>query len=157
MYSWSYWKRKFWRYIFPYLVLYLVSTLIGLILYDFDFEAMFLTQTWDPDGNYNRFQFLHLIIGIIPFYGPGIWFLPVIFSAIILLPLLYKGFSGKLKWAVITLVSCFVLEILIQLYIFNYIGAPPFPTWDAYYDFLFIYMFFATNVLFMITAVALGM
>ena len=157
LYSWSYWKRKFWRFIFPYLVLYLISTIIGLILYDFDFEAMFITQTWDPEGTYNRFQFLHLIIGIIPFYGPGIWFLPVIFSAIIILPLLYKGFSGKFIWAAITLISCFLLEILIQLYIFTNIGGPPFPTWEAYYDFQLIYMFFVTNVLFMISAVALGM
>jgi len=157
LYSWSYWKRKFWRYIFPYLVLYLVSTIIGLILYDFNFEAMFLTQTWDPDGGYNRFQFLHLIIGIIPFYGPGIWFLPVIFSAIIILPLLYKGFSGKILWAAMTLIFCYFLEIMIQLFIFQNLGAPPFPTWEAYYDFQLIYMFFATNILFMITAVALGM
>lgn len=157
LYSWNYWKRKFWRYIFPYIILYLVSTIIGLILYDFYFQGMFHTQTWDPDGNYNRFQPIHLLIGIIPFYGPGIWFIPVIFSAIIILPLLYKGFSGKLIWAALTLICCYFLEILIQLFIFYNIGAPPFPSWEAYYDFQLIYMFFATNVLFMITAVALGM
>jgi len=152
-YSWSYWKRKFWRYIFPYLVIYLISTIIGLILYDFDFELMYFVQTLDPDDHYNRFRFIHLIIGILPFYGPGIWFLPVIFSAIIILPLFYKGFSGKLIWAGLTLLFCYVLEILIQLYIFFFIGAPPFPTWEAFDTYIFI----ATNILFMITAVALGM
>ncbi|MFX0057053.1 MAG: acyltransferase family protein [Candidatus Hodarchaeota archaeon] len=152
-YSWSYWKRKFWRFIFPYLVIYLVSTIIGLILYDFDFELMYFSQTWDPDGLYNRFRFIHLIIGILPFYGPGIWFLPVIFSAIIILPLLYKGFCGKLIWAGLTLLLCYVLEIVIQLYIFFFIGTPPFPSWEAFEAYIFI----VTNILFMITAVALGM
>ena len=62
-----------------------------------------------------RFSFPHLFIGILPFYGPGNWFLPVVFWSILIMPLLYKGFSGNLKWRIISLILCFVVEYLVQL------------------------------------------
>ena len=71
LYSWKYFKKKFWRYIFPFLLLYLVSTLIGLIIYGFDLNALL-------EGNYlPHWGIMHLFIGIFPFWGPGNWFLPV--------------------------------------------------------------------------------
>ncbi|MFX1360770.1 MAG: acyltransferase family protein, partial [Promethearchaeota archaeon] len=151
LYSWPYFKRKFWRYIFPFLILYLVSTLIGLIIDGLDALTQFQPQ-WD---------YGHLFIGILPFWGPGNWFLPVLFASILLLPLLYKGFSGKIYWRIITLIICFTIEIAIQLLFFFYIYMPthivPFPTWEAYYNYLHTYMWVATSPLFMLSAIGLGM
>ncbi|MFW9946240.1 MAG: acyltransferase family protein [Candidatus Odinarchaeota archaeon] len=151
LYSWSYFKRKFWRYIFPFLILYLVSTLIGLIINGLDALTQFQPQ-WD---------YGQLFIGILPFWGPGNWFLPVLFASILLLPLLYKGFSGKMYWRIITLIICFTIEIAIQLLFFFYVYIPthivPFPTWEAYYNYLHTYMWVATSPLFMLSAIGLGM
>ncbi|MFX1496805.1 MAG: acyltransferase family protein [Promethearchaeota archaeon] len=151
LYSWNYFKRKFWRYIFPFLILYVLSTSIGIAINGIDA----LTQ-FQPQWGYGQ-----LFIGILPFWGPGNWFLPVLFASIFLLPFLYKGFSGKLIWRIITLIACFVIEIAIQLLFFFYVYIPthiiPFPTWEAYYSYLHIYLWFATSPLFMLSAIGLGM
>lgn len=89
--------------------------------------------------------------------GPGNWFLPVIFWAILLLPLLYKGFSGKLIWKILTLLLCYVIELSLQLTLFNIFGAPPFPTWEAYFEYLYWFLFVATTPFFMLSAIGLGM
>ncbi|MBA7518605.1 hypothetical protein ES705_10677 [subsurface metagenome] len=150
LYSWRYFKRKFWRYIYPFIVLWLVSSLIGLAINGFDWNALnqYEEANWDFD---------HLFIGILPFWGPGNWFLPVIFWAILLLPLLYKGFSGKLIWKILTLLLCYVIELSLQLTLFNIFGAPPFPTWEAYFEYLYWFLFVATTPFFMLSAIGLGM
>ena len=150
LYSWRYFKRKFWRYIYPFIVLWLVSSLIGLAINGFDWNALnqYEEANWDFD---------HLFIGILPFWGPGNWFLPVIFWAILLLPLLYKGFSGKLIWKILTLLLCYAIELALQLTLFNTFGAPPFPTWEAYFEFLYWYLFIVTTPFFMLSAIGLGM
>ena len=127
LYSWRYFKKKFWRYIYPFIVLWLVSSLIGLAINGFDLDAL---NQYEGGG----WDFEHLFIGIIPFWGPGNWFLPVIFWTILLLPLLYKGFSGKLIWRILTLLLCYVIEISLQLALFNIFGSS-FPTWEAYFEF----------------------
>ncbi|MFW9770543.1 MAG: acyltransferase family protein, partial [Candidatus Thorarchaeota archaeon] len=151
LYSWSYFKRKFWRYIFPFLILYFVSTLLGLIINGFEALTQFQPQ-WD---------YSHLIIGILPFWGPGNWFLPVLFTSIILLPLIYKGFSGKLIWRIITLIACFAVEIAVRLIFFFYVYMPThlvsFPSWQAFYNYLHTYLWVATSPLFMLSAIGLGM
>ena len=150
LYSWRYFKKKFWRYIYPFIVLWLVSSLIGLAINGFDWNALnqYEEANWDFD---------HLFIGILPFWGPGNWFLPVIFWAILLLPLLYKGFSGKLIWKILTLLLCYVIELSLQLTLFNIFGAPPFPTWEAYFEYLYWFLFVATTPFFMLSAIGLGM
>ncbi|MFX1402305.1 MAG: acyltransferase family protein, partial [Promethearchaeota archaeon] len=151
LYSWSYFKRKFWRYIFPFVILFLFSTLIGLLINGFDALSQYQPQ-WD---------YWHRFVGILPFWGPGNWFLPVLFTSIILLPLLYKGFSGKLIWRIITLIACFIVEIAIRLIFFFFVYLPthivPFPTWEAYFDYLHTYLWVATSPLFMLSAIGLGM
>jgi hypothetical protein len=197
LYSWKYFKRKFWRYIYPFIVLYIISSLIGLAINGFDWNAL---NQYKKDG----WHFYHLFIGILPFWGPGNWFLPVIFWSILLMPLLYRGFSGKLfwristlqlclifigilsfwasgnwvlpvifftilflpllfigfsgklVWRIITLLLCYAIEISIQLAIFT-IFPPPFLTWQAYYDFLYWYLFIVTTPFFMLSAIGLGM
>jgi len=150
LYSWRYFKRKFWRYIYPFIVLWLVSSLIGLAINGFDWNELnqYEAADWDFD---------HLFIGILPFWGPGNWFLPVIFWAILLLPLLYKGFSGKLIWKILTLLLCYAIELTLQLTLFNTFGPPPFPTWEAYFEFLYWFLFIVTTPFFMLSAIGLGM
>jgi len=150
LYSWRYFKKKFWRYIYPFIVLWLVSSLIGLAINGFDLDALnqYKEGGWDFD---------HLFIGIIPFWGPGNWFLPVIFWTILLLPLLYKGFSGKLIWRILTLLLCYAIELALQLALFNIFGSSPFPTWEAYFEFRYWYYFIATTPFFMLSAIGLGM
>ncbi len=149
LYSWKYFKKKFWRYLFPFLLLYLVSTLVGLIIYGFNIVQLFDKQYFAFD-----WELSHLFIGIMPMWGPGNWFLPVLFGSVLVMPLLYKGMT---KQPIITLVVCFLVELFLHIFIFVFIGGPPFPTWEAYYAWHEIYMFFATCILFYLPGIGLGM
>lgn len=98
----------------------------------------------------------HLLIGILPFYGPRNLFLPVIFWSILIIPLLYKGFAGKLYWSIITLIICFIVEIFLHS-LLNIMFPRPFPSWDAYYEFLFISKYFVTTPFLMLSAIGIGL
>ncbi|MFX1500638.1 MAG: acyltransferase family protein, partial [Promethearchaeota archaeon] len=113
LYSWSYFKSKILRYIVPFLVLYGFSTVIGLILYQFNITAMYHRQYYPDHG------FIQLFTGILPFWGPGNWFIPVIFGSILLFPLIYWAFTRK---QVFTLILCFAVEIVLQLLVFFFVG-----------------------------------
>jgi peptidoglycan/LPS O-acetylase OafA/YrhL len=82
LYSWRYFKSKILRYIVPFLVLYAFSTLIGLILYNFNITDMWYGQHYPSHG------FIQLFTGILPFWGPGNWFIPVIFQSILIMPII---------------------------------------------------------------------
>jgi hypothetical protein len=109
LYSWNYFKKKFWRFVFPYLIFYIVSTSVGFILYGVNFPETY-AENWILE--YIVFQKSLL-------EGPGNWFIPVLFQSIILMPLLYKLFSKK---PLLTLVSCFVIEACMHLFLCFYIG-----------------------------------
>jgi len=97
------------------------------------------------------------LIGILLCWVLGIYqFLPVLFCTLLFLPLLSIGFSSKLIWRIFTLVLCFAIEISLQLAIFI-IFPTPFPTWQAYYDFMYWYLFIITTPFFMLSAIGLGM
>lgn len=145
LYSLRYFKRKFWRYIFPFILLWIISSLIGLVINGFSLIGL-------SQYELKNWNFFHLFIGILPFWGPGNWFIPVIFWSILLMPLLYKGFSSKLCWRIITLLLCYVIEISIQVTLFN-VFPPPFQTWEAYH----VYLFIVTTPIFMLSAIGLGM
>jgi hypothetical protein len=113
LYSWSYFKSKILRYIVPFLVLYGFSTLIGLILYQFNVRFMYYGQYYPQHG------LIQLFTGILPFWGPGNWFIPVILGSIIILPLIYWAFTKK---PVLSLILCFVVEIALQLTVFFFIN-----------------------------------
>lgn len=149
-YSGSYFWKKLIRYGIPYVILYIISTNVGALFYGPDIDLIKAGQ-WGTS-----YDDRHLFIGILPFWGPGNWFIPVIFSFIIIAPWLYKGFSEK-KWkAITTLLICYVVELIIQSIIFslkNPYPPPTFATMDAYYTaILLIY-----NVLILFSAVGLGM
>lgn len=109
LYSWKYFKKKLLRFVFPYLIFYIVSTTVGFIIYGASFPETF-AENWILE--YIIFQKSLL-------EGPGNWFIPVLFQSIILVPLLYKLFSKK---PILTLVSCFVIEVCMHLFLCFYIG-----------------------------------
>lgn len=109
LYSWEYFKKKFWRYVFPYIVLYIVSTTAGFIIYEDAFTDTF-SDDWFVD--YILFQRSLLV-------GPGNWFIPVLFQSILILPLLYKLFSIVPR---LSLIMCFLIEIGFHLLVFIVVG-----------------------------------
>ncbi|MBY9010500.1 MAG: acyltransferase [Candidatus Lokiarchaeota archaeon] len=109
LYSWEYFKRKFWRFVFPYIILYIVSTTAGFIIYKENFPDVF-NENWILE---------YIVFQKQLFEGPGNWFIPILFQSIFLLPLLYKAF---LKWPTLSLILCFLIEICMHLFLFFYIG-----------------------------------
>jgi hypothetical protein len=147
LYSLRYFKGKFWRYIYPFIILWILSSLIGLSI-----NGINALSQYQPG-----WSFFHLFSGILPFWGPGNWFLPVIFWTILIMPLLYKGFSGKLIWRILSLVLCYFVELSIQFAIFFRYSPFTFSTWGEYYEYLYTLEFIITTPFFMLTAIGLGM
>lgn len=143
LYSWKYFSKKISRFVLPFLMLYLVSMVIGWMIYDFDFMAMYNTQYFPHWGSP-----VNLFTGIMVFWGPGNWFIPVIFQAIIILPLVYYGFTKK---PVLTLILCFVSEIIMQASMYFLIGGE-ITTWEEYS----LLMIFMTSVFTYLPGIGLG-
>ncbi|UYP47788.1 hypothetical protein NEF87_004073 [Candidatus Lokiarchaeum ossiferum] len=99
MYSLSYFENKMKRYVVPFLILYFVHTILYLL------ESAMVFDTLDVFYYEN---FLNIFIGYTPFYGPGMWFLPVLMSTILIFPIIYWCYK---KNDVITLVGTFVIEL----------------------------------------------
>jgi len=144
LYTKDYFKSKIKRYIIPFLILYGVSTIIGLIMYGFNWVNMYNNQ-YAPDHG-----IINLFTGFFVFWGPGNWFIPVLLQSILIMPLLYYGFT---KYPKLTLILCFVIEILIQLIVFTFLGERPLPSWEKAY----ILTVFMTSIPFYLSAVGLGM
>ncbi len=142
LYSWSYFKSKILRYILPFLILYAASTFIGLFIYGFDLSAMYHGQ-YHPDHG-----FIQLFTGFLPFWGPGNWFIPVIFQSILIMPLIYWAFTKKPK---LTLILCFVVEFAIYLFMFFYFGR------ITSYEESYYVMIIRTSFLIHLSVVGLGM
>ncbi len=143
LYSWSYFKKKIMRYIVPFLILYAASTFIGLFMYGFDFIAMYDTQYYPSHGFINLFYF------IMPFWGPGNWFIPVLFQSILVIPILYWVFTKK---PVLALILTFVVEIGMQIIAFFLVGEG-FTSWEQVH----MYSLLSNSILFYLSAVGLGM
>ena len=92
LYTMEYFKRKIVRYVFPFLVLYMGSILLGLYLGHLE---------WNE----------YILLGYLPFWGPGNWFIPLLFGSIVVFPLVYWAFN---KQPALTLGLCFLSEILMQ-------------------------------------------
>lgn len=137
LYSRAYFKNKIERYVFPFLLLYWGSLILGLYYDSF---------TWNE----------YTLIGWLPFWGPGNWFIPVLFSSILILPLVYRGYISYPK---LTVFLCFMSEILLQLFLFYNI---PLQLVDGHWQFTsyaaaFLTSVIRTNVLFLLPAVGLGL
>ncbi len=143
LYSWSYFKKKILRYVVPFLILYAASTFIGLFMYGFDFIAMYDTQYSPSHGVINLFYL------IMPFWGPGNWFIPVLLQSILVVPLLYWAFTKK---PVLALILTFAVEIAMQTIVFFLFGEG-FTSWEEVH----VYSLFSNSILFYLSAVGLGM
>jgi peptidoglycan/LPS O-acetylase OafA/YrhL len=129
-YTWEYIKRKIVRYILPFLVLYMGSILLGLYFGYLSFNE-------------------YTLLGYLPFWGPGNWFIPLLFGFVIVFPFIYWAFKQQ---PIITMVSCFLSEICLQLVMYFWF---PYPIDSALEG--FIVSAIRVNVLFFLPAIALGM
>ncbi|MHA2020526.1 MAG: acyltransferase family protein [Candidatus Thorarchaeota archaeon] len=137
LYSRAYFKNKIERYVFPFLLLYWGSLILGFYFNSF---------TWNE----------YTLIGWLPFWGPGNWFIPVLFSSILVLPLVYRGYISYPK---VTVFLCFMSEILLQLFLFYNV---PLQLVDGHWQYTsyaaaFLTSVIRTNVLFLLPAVGLGL
>lgn len=96
LYSRVYFNKKLTRYVGPFLILYGASYLVGLY---------FNSLTWDA---YSFLLFL-------PFSGPGNWFIPVLFTSVVVLPLVYWAY---IRYPKLTILLCFISEILLGVFLF---------------------------------------
>jgi len=130
VFSTEYLNSRVTRYMFPFLILYLTSTVAGLLFQQLEF---------------NEYVFLCYL----PFWGPGNWFIPLLFTSIVVLPPLYKAFT---RWPVRTLVACFLSELALQLIMYFFFPYPIDSAAEAY-----IVTAIRGNVLFFLPAIGLGL
>ncbi|RLI67075.1 MAG: hypothetical protein DRO88_00165 [Promethearchaeia archaeon] len=100
--------HKFKRFYIPFGLLFIVSTIFGLIYYS-NFTNLLEIQFYPHWPQEMLWNF------ILPFYGPGNWFIPVLFQAMLILPLLYWVFRKAPK---MTLVASFLFELGVQYFNF---------------------------------------
>jgi hypothetical protein len=130
LYSRNYFGRKFNRYIFPFFVLYVGSMILGSLMGHL---------SWNE----------YTLLGFIPFWGPGNWFIALLFGSILIFPIVYWAFD---KFPILTVVLCFLCEILLQLVLYLYFPYPYGSELDA-----FIASAIRLNILFYLPAVGLGL
>jgi len=130
LYSWEYFKRKFKRYVFPFAVLYLGSILVGVA-----------TGLW----TFNEYT----LLGTLPFWGPGNWFIAVLFGSIVVFPVTYWLFK---RHPALTFVLCFLGEIILQAIMYIWF---PYPIDSALEG--FIVAAIRLNIIFFLPAVGLGL
>lgn len=82
----------------PYLILYLVHGLLRIIVSIIDYNVNGVYFYDSIDFRYFGYTF---------FYGPGMWFIPVIFGTILVFPILYYCFDKK---PTLTVVCTYIIE-----------------------------------------------
>jgi hypothetical protein len=127
----SYLSEKLKRYLMPFALLMIPMSILSILLAFFDVNLL--------SG-----------LGPLPFWGPGIWYIPVILWGVLILPPLYISFQRRPK---LTLVLCFVNDFAMHwlLYWLLQITEGSLTLQEA------MLFFFQTNVLYYLSAVALGM
>ena len=107
LYSWKYFKKKLWRYVFPYLIFYIISTTAAFIIYEEQFTDL-LSENWFLE---------YILFQKTIFEGPGNWFIPILFQSILVVPILYRLIIKSPK---MTLFLTFIIEMLMHLFEFYY-------------------------------------
>jgi peptidoglycan/LPS O-acetylase OafA/YrhL len=137
-YSRSYFENKIKRYMIPYLLLYLAHGIIRIIV-------TLLEIAVNKPETYDNFNFRYL--GFTFFYGPGLWFIPVLFGSILLFPLLYHYFK---KRPTLTIVGTFFVELVMQGIMIGLALSNDFDLPDSVFFFLY-------NVLTLSSAIGIGL
>ncbi len=128
LYSLDYFKRKIKRYVFPFIILYIGSIILGVTLGYIDTSE-------------------NLLLGYLPFWGPGNWFIPVLFGSILVFPLVYWLFD---RLPLVTVGLCFISELVLQ-YSLSFL----YPVASSSFDF-FVITAIRVNILFYLPAIGLG-
>ncbi len=119
LYSWEgYFKPKIKRFVVPFAIIYGLSIIYFVMAYLVigpDFLLNVYSETSLPDLH-NPYLKLFLIL---PVWGPGNWFIPMLFLSILIFPLLYKLFTWKPWFSWIMLLVCYGIEFVYQMYISN--------------------------------------
>lgn len=129
LYSLDYFIRKLKRYVLPFIILYMASIILGITF-----------------GYTNTSEYLWL--GFLPFWGPGNWFIPLLFGSIVVFPIIYWLFD---RFPLVTIGLCFLSEL-----VFQYILWFLYPAATTAYD-DFIITAIRVNTLFFLPAVGLGL
>ena len=123
LYSLDYFRRKLKRYVLPFAILWLASLALGSVL-----------------G--------YLLLGYLPFWGPGNWFIPLLFGSILIFPIVYWIFE---RAPLETVGLCFLSELVMQYLLwFLYPAATTAHDW-------FIITAIRVNILFFLPAVGIGL
>ncbi|RDE13199.1 MAG: hypothetical protein C4K48_08985 [Candidatus Thorarchaeota archaeon] len=130
LYNWAYFRRKIVRYVLPFAILYMGSILLGLYIGYLSFNE-------------------YTLLGSLPFWGPGDWFIPLLFGSIVVFPLVYWAFK---KQPILTMLLCFMSEIVLQLVMYIWFPLPFETALEG-----FIVSAIRMNILFFMPAVALGL
>lgn len=129
LYSLDYFIRKIKRYILPFIILYIASILLGVSL-----------------GYLSTNEYL--LLGFLPFWGPGNWFIPLLFGSILVFPIIYWLFE---KQPVLTIVLCFLSELIMQTILWFLYPITSIP------NIAFIITTIRVNILFYLPAIGLGL
>ncbi|MHA1897143.1 MAG: acyltransferase family protein [Promethearchaeota archaeon] len=138
IYSKKYFDKKIVRFVMPYLILFFIQAGIYIIVVLAQIPVY-------SNGFYEDTSYI--LFGYTPFWGPGMWFIPVILDSIFVLPLWYFLFKRHPK---LMLLLSFIVEILIELgiYILYYDAGP--------YHWSLTKIYFICNIFFLISAITLG-
>ena len=129
LYSLDYFRRKLKRYVLPFAILWLASLALGITLGHIDTSE-------------------YLLLGYLPFWGPGNWFIPLLFGSILIFPIVYWMFD---RAPLVTIGLCFLSELVMQYFLwFLYPAATTAHDW-------FIITAIRVNILFFLPAVGIGL
>ncbi|MHA1584814.1 MAG: acyltransferase family protein [Promethearchaeota archaeon] len=152
LYSPKYLLHKVIRYFTPFVVAWIVSSLIGmLVFYDGSFTQM-INFRFAPQEMWTKWQ---ILMGIMPFYGPGNWFIPLVLQSIIFFPILYICYKKAPK---LVLILSAIYGLGFQFIIYAMVG----PTynilsWDAFYTYMHNRMYLSLNFFAYFFPVVLGL
>jgi peptidoglycan/LPS O-acetylase OafA/YrhL len=130
LYSWEYFKSRIVRYVFPFAILYMGSILVGLYTGTLNFDE-------------------YTLLGVLPFWGPGNWFIALLFGSIIVFPFVYWLFERQ---PTLTLILCFLAEIVMQGIMYIWLLYPIDSALEG-----FLTSAIRINVIFFLPAVGLGL
>ncbi|MBY9005904.1 MAG: acyltransferase [Candidatus Lokiarchaeota archaeon] len=120
MYTTQYFKRMFWRIIFPLIIVNIFCWIIDLIIYYLNgFHIQGWSNAYGPVygavidlGNTDPAIQAYMLLGVPFFPGPGEYYITILLQFILIFPLLYKLFDKNPK---LGLIICFLIELCFQI------------------------------------------
>lgn len=110
IYSKNYFKSRFIRLYFPYILLLLITFILGVLI--------FLTTNINQFGNLS----LYTIVGFIPLKGPnyGSYFITLVLQVVFVFPLIYMAYMKNPK---LILISAAIFDITFQIVAYYYLNS----------------------------------